>query len=117
MKTVLALAAVLIAAGAQAQPATFPTKPVRIVVPYAPGGGCSAGDADRALTLGHRRHPAVPAPTLREFVTHAKANPGKLPYAWYGMYAPKGTPEEFAAYTRSEHEKFARLIKAAGIQP
>lgn len=74
-------------------------------------------------------------------------------YAWYGMYAPKGTPkeivariqqeiarvvkrpdteerlgqfgaepiastpEDFAAFTKAESEKFARLIKAAGIQP
>lgn len=27
------------------------------------------------------------------------------------------TPEEFAAFTKSEHDKFAKLIKAAGIQP
>ena len=28
-----------------------------------------------------------------------------------------GSPENFAAFTKSEHDKFARLIKAAGIQP
>jgi hypothetical protein len=27
------------------------------------------------------------------------------------------TPEEFAAFTRLEHQKFAKLVKAANIQP
>ena len=98
---------------------------------------------------GKSRHPSMPdVPTAIE-----AGYPAYETYAWYGMYAPKGTPrevvnriqqeiaralrrpdmlermtqlgaepiastpEEFAAYTRSEHEKFARLVKAAGIQP
>jgi tripartite-type tricarboxylate transporter receptor subunit TctC len=98
---------------------------------------------------GKVRHPSMPdVPTAIE-----AGYPDYETYAWYGMYAPKGTPretvnriqqeiarivrrpdmqerlsqfgaepiastpEEFAAFTRSEHDKFAKLIKAAGIQP
>ncbi len=316
MKLFAAIAAALFATGALAQNAPFPSKPVRIVVPYAPGGGTDIISRQIAQKLteswgqnvfvenrpgangitgtdvvlksppdGHNlvvvvaAHvinpslqakmpydpvadvapvtliarspwvivaiPALPARTLGEFVAYAKANPGKLrfgssepssrlageqfkqlaginlehipykggsqimtdmlggqietgftstltvlqhyksgklkvlavagkarhpsmpdvptaveagypeyeTYAWYGMYAPKGTPkeivariqqeiarvvrrpdteerlgqfgaepiastpEDFAAYTKSEHDKFARLVKTAGIQP
>src|SRR5882672_5534070 len=98
---------------------------------------------------GRSRHPSMPdVPTAIE-----AGYPAYETYAWYGMYAPKGTPrevvnriqqeiaralrrpellermtqlgaepiastpEEFAAYTRSEHDKFAKLVKAAGILP
>ncbi len=98
---------------------------------------------------GKARHPSMPdVPTAIEagFAEYET-------YAWYGMYAPKGTPrdvvgriqqeiarivrlpdmqerlnqfgaepiasspEEFGAFTRAEHEKFAKLVKQAGIQP
>jgi tripartite-type tricarboxylate transporter receptor subunit TctC len=98
---------------------------------------------------GKARHPSMPdVPTAIE-----SGYPDYETYAWYGMYAPKGTPrnvvgriqqelarvlrlpemqerlgqfgaeaiastpEEFAAYTRAEHDKFAALIKAAAIKP
>ena len=98
---------------------------------------------------GKTRHASMPdVPTAIE-----AGYPDYETYAWYGMYAPKGTPreivlriqqeiakivrrpdmqermaqfgaepiastpEEFAAFTKSEHDKFAKLIKAAGIQP
>ena len=98
---------------------------------------------------GKARHPSMPdIPTAVE-----AGYPEYETYAWYGMYAPKGTPkeivariqqeiarvvkrpdteerlgqfgaepiastpEDFAAFTKAESEKFARLIKAAGIQP
>jgi tripartite-type tricarboxylate transporter receptor subunit TctC len=37
-------------------------------------------------------------------------------FANLGADAVASTPAEFAAFTRAEHEKFARLVKAAGIQ-
>jgi tripartite-type tricarboxylate transporter receptor subunit TctC len=38
-------------------------------------------------------------------------------FAALGADAVASTPEEFAAFTRAEYEKFARIVKAAGIQP
>jgi tripartite-type tricarboxylate transporter receptor subunit TctC len=38
-------------------------------------------------------------------------------FAALGADAVASTPEEFAAFTRAEYEKFARLVKVAGIQP
>ena len=98
---------------------------------------------------GRTRHPSMPdVPTAIE-----AGYPDYETYAWYGMYAPKGTPrevvsriqqeisrvvgladtqerlsqfgaepiasspEDFAAYTKAEHDKFAKLVKTAGIQP
>ncbi|HUN68592.1 MAG TPA: tripartite tricarboxylate transporter substrate binding protein [Burkholderiales bacterium] len=98
---------------------------------------------------GKARHPSMPdVPTAIE-----AGYPEYETYAWYGMYAPKGTPrdvvgriqqeiarivrlpdmqerlnqfgaepianspEEFGAFTRAESDKFAKLVKAAGIQP
>ena len=98
---------------------------------------------------GRTRHPSMPdVPTAIE-----AGYPDYETYAWYGMYAPKGTPrevvsriqqeisrvvgladtqerlsqfgaepiasspEDFAAYTKAEHDKFAKLVKSAGIQP
>jgi tripartite-type tricarboxylate transporter receptor subunit TctC len=34
----------------------------------------------------------------------------------FGAEPVASSPEDFAAFTRSEHDKFARLIKQAGIQ-
>jgi len=38
-------------------------------------------------------------------------------FAALGADAVANTPAEFAAFTRAEHEKFAKLVKAANIQP
>ena len=98
---------------------------------------------------GKLRHPSMPdVPTAIE-----AGYPDYETYAWYGMYGPKGmprevvtriqqeiarvlnlpdmnerlsqfgaepiasSPENFAAFTRAEHDKFAKLVKAAGIRP
>ena len=97
---------------------------------------------------GKLRHPSMPdVPTAIE-----AGYPDYETYAWYGMYGPKGmprevvtriqqeiarvlnlpdmnerlsqfgaepiasSPENFAAFTRAEHDKFAKLVKAAGIR-
>jgi len=98
---------------------------------------------------GKVRHPSMP-----DVATAIEAGyPEYETYAWYGMYGPKGmprdvvtriqqeiarvmnlpdmnerlsqfgaepiasSPENFAAFTRAEHDKFAKLVKAAGIRP
>jgi tripartite-type tricarboxylate transporter receptor subunit TctC len=35
----------------------------------------------------------------------------------FGAEPIASSPEDFSAYTKAEHDKFAKLIKAAGIQP
>ncbi|WP_151638507.1 Bug family tripartite tricarboxylate transporter substrate binding protein [Noviherbaspirillum aerium] len=107
-------------------------------------------DRLRVLAVaGKSRSPSMPTiPTATE-----SGLPGYETFAWYGMYAPAGTPkdivgkiqkevarisalpevrerlvqlgaepaatapDEFAAFTRSEVSKYAKLIKDAGIQP
>lgn len=107
-------------------------------------------DRLRVLAVGGKnRSPSMPAvPTAIE-----SGLPGYETFAWYGMYAPAGTPkdilvkiqkeiarisalpevrerlvqlgaepaattpDEFAAFTRSEFGKYAKLVKEAGIQP
>ncbi len=98
---------------------------------------------------GKTRHESLP-----DVPTAVEAGMGAYEtYAWYGMYAPKGTPAEvidrfqqelarivklpevrermkqlgaepiantpaeFAAFTRAEFDKYAKLVKQAGIQP
>ena len=98
---------------------------------------------------GKNRSPSMPdIPTVIE-----AGLPGYETSAWYGLYAPPGTPpdiankiqreiariarlpevrerltqlgaepvantpEEFAAFTRSEYAKFEKLVKEAGMKP
>jgi tripartite-type tricarboxylate transporter receptor subunit TctC len=35
----------------------------------------------------------------------------------FGAEPIASSPEDFATFTRAEHDKFAKLVKAAGIQP
>ena len=104
----------------------------------------------RVLAVASKnRSPSMPTiPTAAE-----SGLPGYETFAWYGLYAPAGTPkdilvkiqkeiarisalpevrerlvqlgaepaettpDEFAAFTRSEFSKYAKLVKDAGIQP
>jgi hypothetical protein len=35
----------------------------------------------------------------------------------FGIYEPGGTPEELAAFMRSERENYRNAVRAGGIQP
>ena len=67
----------------------------------------------------------APKGTPREVVSRTQqeiARLVKLPefaerFAALGADAVASTPDEFAAFTRAERDKFARLVKAANIQP
>ncbi len=106
---ILALTAVLLAPQAQAAAGDdYPTRPVRLLVPNPPGGGSDAVARILAQKLGERMnqqdfapvalvaagqymlvlHPSVPAKNLKDFVTYAKANPGKINYASAGNGSP-----------------------------
>jgi tripartite-type tricarboxylate transporter receptor subunit TctC len=67
----------------------------------------------------------APKATPREILNRIQqeiARAVKLPdfaerFASLGADAVASTPDEFAAFTRSEHDKIAKLVKAANIQP
>ncbi len=155
--SVVASAALVLAAGgpAMASDAAFPNKPIRLIIPYSPGGGADNTSRTIAAKMGEllgqnvvvenrpgasgtlaeslvaqapadgytllydtfafsinaslRKlpfdpiqalqpvslvataamifavHPSVPATDLNGFIAHARANPGKLTYASFGM--------------------------------
>jgi tripartite-type tricarboxylate transporter receptor subunit TctC len=66
----------------------------------------------------------VPARTPRPVIERLNAETGKLlrsaairePFAAQGLEATPGTPAEFAAYLRSEVEKWGRVVKASGAR-
>ena len=77
-------------------------------------------------------HPSFPAKTAMELIALAKARPGDITFSSPGFgtnpeisarLANDGaeviasTPEEFGAYIRAETEKWAKVVKAAGIKP
>jgi len=60
---------------------------------------------------------AVVARLNREVVKAVAADDVKKRYVELGTDVATGTPEELAAYTRSEFVKWARVIKSAGMAP
>ena len=36
---------------------------------------------------------------------------------WFGIVAPKGTPEAFAGFVAAESRRWSRLIRERGIKP
>jgi tripartite-type tricarboxylate transporter receptor subunit TctC len=77
-------------------------------------------------------HPSFPEKTAMELIALAKARPRDITFSSPGFgtnpeisarLANDGaeviasTPEEFGAYIRAETEKWAKVVKAAGIKP
>ena len=133
-----ALAATLSISSTHAEADTYPSKPVRFVVAFPPGGGTDI----------IARSPAAPdLPTMDE-----AALPGFEANTWHGVVLPAGaqsaivarlnreivailhlpdvverlssqgaepvgsTPEEFAAYMRSETVKWAKVVRDSGAK-
>ncbi len=88
----LALVATLVTLPVQAQ--TFPTRPVKIIVPFAAGGPADnfARFMGQCLQDARVAHPSVQANTLKELLALATKQPGKLNYASSGP----GTPYHMA---------------------
>jgi len=69
-----------------AENADFPNKPIRIIVPFPPGGGNDL----RARYFADKHSPVVP-----EVPTFAEAGlPGYGFYGWSGFFAPAGVPPD-----------------------
>ncbi|MCE9638623.1 MAG: tripartite tricarboxylate transporter substrate binding protein, partial [Betaproteobacteria bacterium] len=104
-----ALLTMLAAPVASAQ--AYPSKPIKLISPYPPGGGTDAAARIIATALGEQMgqqvvvdtrggfnpislvalsdyvltvHPSLPAKNIKEFIALAKANPDKLTYASSG---------------------------------
>ncbi len=87
-------------AGAQG----YPARPIRIIVPYAAGGNTDI----TARTVGAKLTDAFDKILASAELKERFINDGLEPIG--------GTPEEFGKFIRAEIEKYAKVVKAAGLQ-
>ena len=103
-----------LAAPAPSHALDFSTGVVRIVVPYLPGGSAEA----QARFLAAELQKQWGKPVIIENKPGAGATIGA---AFVATQKPDGhtlsTREELASFLRSEMQKYADVIKSAGIQP
>ncbi len=107
LATALLLALAPLVAFSQA--ASFPTKPIRIVVPFNAGSGASffvhaetPDDVTNKLYEGFRKVMASP---------EAKAYQATLPAMLMDL-----SPPEMRAFVSAEYERFKRIAHSAGIE-
>lgn len=95
---IIASLALLFGAGASAQEAHYPSRPIKLVVGYPPAGATDIVARTLAAKL------ALAMPEVRE------------KFAAQGAEAASSTAEEFRAYIRAGIEKWGRVIRQSGAR-
>ena len=99
--------------------------PTFIVAAALVAGGCGGSSSDKPATPASTVAQASATPYglyVRTVTKRDIARTVKLPdmherLSQFGAEPIASSPEDFAALARAEHDKFARLVRAAGIQP
>lgn len=77
----------------------YPSKPIRLIVPFAPGGGTDIVARVIGVTTAKRSGALPDVPTVGETV------PGYEVVHWYGLWGPKGLPRDIVARWNKEVAK------------
>lgn len=112
-KVLIAITAVLVCTAGQATAQKYPERPIRFVVPFAPGGGTDILVRVIAPT-GTPRHVVA---WLNGEIGRALATPElREKLAPQGFEIITSTPERLSQFLKTDLAKYGRLIKHAGIR-
>jgi tripartite-type tricarboxylate transporter receptor subunit TctC len=105
----LFIGAVLAITHATASAQQYPSKPIRMIVPIAPGGGQDFVARLLGARSSRRRWGSKCSSTTGRALAAQAAN-GRIP-------TPGGnTPQEFAANIKAEVSRWSRVVRQAGIR-
>ena len=112
MKSFVLIFAVLSICIAQATAQDWPSKPVRIIVPSAPGGGTDTYPRTMSSALAEVLKP----PFMLENRPGGNGNIGAEVVDKMALVPQFGSPDEFAARLKSERERWAGIIKRLNLK-